>query len=69
MELKHRPMDIEPFYQLRSNRTFMELKLLMETALTKRRERSNRTFMELKPFKSLSSILNTMGVLIVPLWN
>ena len=68
MELKSTFFSPVPACGTRSNRTFMELKFDMDwrnlgTA------GSNRTFMELKCNKRLGSIIYTLSVLIVPLWN
>ena len=54
---------------LRSNRTFMELKLEMKITHQLTILSSNRTFMELKRRRSEESEAETTKVLIVPLWN
>ena len=51
-----------------SNRTFMELKLLLAFSRLRACLRSNRTFMELKSIKRLLSP-SRRCVLIAPLWN
>ena len=53
---------------LRSNRTFMELKLNLQFLIIFGSEGSNRTFMELKLIKSVT-MYSVVCVLIVPLWN
>ena len=52
----------------RSNRTFMELKLLWESFNSQRARRSNRTFMELK-WLNPCFLYHRSYVLIAPLWN
>ena len=52
----------------RSNRTFMELKLMIACAVSKLMSCSNRTFMELKLGREFEPHLSHT-VLIVPLWN
>ena len=51
-----------------SNRTFMELKLMILFYAVFFFFCSNRTFMELK-WAFISSCLRSINVLIVPLWN
>ena len=51
-----------------SNRTFMELKLLLSQLIEIRQICSNRTFMELKFIGNITE-LSVLIVLIVPLWN
>ena len=68
MELKyvyHRKPEQKYF---RSNRTFMELKLMTLAPRFLLFYRSNRTFMELKYIKEIQT-KTTISVLIAPLWN
>ena len=53
---------------IRSNRTFMELKLVKKLKKHFLSMSSNRTFMELK-FEMSESVQTKQYVLIVPLWN
>ena len=67
MELKYTsPMNLGALH--RSNRTFMELKLVILFLHVNTIYRSNRTFMELKLTLVIYKTI-TQHVLIVPLWN
>ena len=60
MELKLRELDAVEGDCARSNRTFMELKYVKDTAIYDVRLRSNRTFMELK-FDPVGSTMATLS--------
>ena len=68
MELKYGTATIIARTSASSNRTFMELKLIIRFKLLMYLVGSNRTFMELKSRLKIDNTPNE-DVLIVPLWN